>query len=78
MEDDLKISKVEKLRNHRLEHTQILNSSLGDQTKLYNAYNEDDLQRKMTSSGRKPQNIKQTMSRSSSNLKLKLREPNQN
>ena len=35
MEDDLKISKVEYLSNHLLEHTQIVNLSLGDQTKLW-------------------------------------------
>ena len=49
MEDDLKISKVEYLSIHWLDHTQILNLSLGDQTKLYNFFKwrrplaEDDL-----------------------------------
>ena len=35
MEDDLKIFKVEYLRNPLLDHTQILNLSLDDQTILY-------------------------------------------
>ena len=35
MEDDLKILKVEYLRNHLLDHTQIFNLSLYNQTKLY-------------------------------------------
>ena len=34
MEDDLKILKVEYLRNHLLDHTQIFNLSLGDQTEI--------------------------------------------
>ena len=34
MEDDLKILKVESLSNHLLDHTQILNLSLEDQTKF--------------------------------------------
>ena len=46
MEDDLKISKVEYLRNCLLDHTQILNLDLGDQSKV------------TTSHGRRPQNIK--------------------
>ena len=37
MEDDLKILKVEYLSNHLLDHTLILNLSLDDQTKFYNA-----------------------------------------
>ena len=37
MEDDLKISKVEFLSNHWLDFPQILNLSLGDQTKITNA-----------------------------------------
>ena len=48
MEDALKISKVEYLSNHLLDPTQILNLSLDDQTILY----------KITSNGRRPQNIK--------------------
>ena len=35
MEDDLKILKVEYLRNHLLDHTQILNLSIDDQTIFY-------------------------------------------
>ena len=34
MEDDLKILKVEYLCNHLLDHTQILNPSLDDQTQI--------------------------------------------
>ena len=34
MEDDLKISKVEYLSNRLLDHTQMLNLDLGDQSKL--------------------------------------------
>ena len=44
MEDELKISKVWYLRNHWLDRPQILNLSLGDQTKLMNAWDEDNLQ----------------------------------
>ena len=43
MEDDLKILKVEYLSNHWLDLPQILNLSSGDQTKIKNALNEDDL-----------------------------------
>ena len=43
MEDNLKILKVEYLSNHWSEFTQILNLSLGDQTKVTNAWKEDDL-----------------------------------
>ena len=49
MEDDLKILKVEYLSNHYLFLPEILNLSLGDQTKIKNAWNEDDLQEKTTS-----------------------------
>ena len=35
MENDLKILKVEYLSDHLLDHTQILNLSLDDQTILY-------------------------------------------
>ena len=37
MEDDLKILKVEYLSNHSSDPPQILNLSLGDQTKIINA-----------------------------------------
>ena len=49
MEDDLKISKVEYLSNNLLDHTQILNLSLDDQTIFYKYFTwrwppmEDDL-----------------------------------
>ena len=43
MEQDLKISKIEYLSNHLSDLPQILNLSLGDQTKIKNAWNEDDL-----------------------------------
>ena len=43
MEDDLKILKVEYLSNHWSDLPQILNLGLGDQTKIKNAWNEDDL-----------------------------------
>ena len=49
MEEDLKILKVEYLSNHSSDCPQILNLSSGDQTKIKNAWNEDDLQWKMTS-----------------------------
>ena len=54
MEDDLKILKVEYLSNHSSDPPQILNLSSGDQTKIKNAWNEDDLQWKTTSNGRRP------------------------
>ena len=44
MEDDLKILKVEYLSNHCSDFPQILNLSLGDQTKIKNVLNEDDFQ----------------------------------
>jgi hypothetical protein len=49
VEDDLKILKVEYLSNHWLDLPQILNCSLGDQTKIDNCFKwrqppmEDDL-----------------------------------
>ena len=53
MEDDLKILKVEYLRNHLLDHTQILNLSWDDQIILIFKFRqpptEDDLQLKTTS-----------------------------
>ena len=49
MEDHLKILKVEYLSNHWSDVHQILKLSLGDQTKIENAWNEDDLLWKMTS-----------------------------
>ena len=49
MEDDLKIWKVKYLSNHWSDFPQILNLSLGDQTKIKNDWNEDELQWKMTS-----------------------------
>ena len=48
MEDDLKILKVEYLSNHWSDFPQILNLSSGDQTKIKNTQNEDDL------NGRRP------------------------
>ena len=44
MEDDLKILKVEYLRNHLSDFPQILNVNSGDQTKIKNPQKEDDLQ----------------------------------
>ena len=49
MEDDLKILKIEYLSNYLLDNTQILNSSLEDQTIFYKSFKyrrhqmEDDL-----------------------------------
>ena len=43
MEEDLKILKVEYLSNHSSDTPQILNLSSGDQTKIKNAWNEDNL-----------------------------------
>ena len=49
MEDDLKILKVDYLRNHLLDHTQFLNLGLYDQTIMYKYFKwrwpsmEDDL-----------------------------------
>ena len=48
-EEDLKILKVKYLSNLWSDFAQILNLSLGDQTKIKNAWNKDDLQWKMTS-----------------------------
>ncbi len=44
MEEDLEISKIEYLSNHWSDLPQILNLSSGDQTKIKNAWNEDNLQ----------------------------------
>jgi len=49
MEDGHKILKVEYLRKHWSDLPQISNLGTGDQIKIENAENEDDLQRKMTS-----------------------------
>ena len=49
MEDDLQILKVEYLSNLLLDHTQILNLSLYDQTVFCYTLHEDNLQWKMTS-----------------------------
>ena len=49
MEDDLKILKLEYISNHWLDFPQILNLGLGDQTKIKNAWKEDDYQWKKTS-----------------------------
>ena len=43
MEDKLKILKVKYLSNHWLEFSKILNLSSGDQTKIQNTQDEDDL-----------------------------------
>ena len=42
MEDDLKILKVEYLSDHWPDFPQISNLSLRDQTKIKNAWKEDD------------------------------------
>jgi hypothetical protein len=44
MEDNLKILSIEYVSNHLLDLPQTLNLSSGDQTKIKNALNEDDLQ----------------------------------
>jgi hypothetical protein len=86
-EDDLKILNVEYLSNHWSDLPQISKLSLGDQTKVKKCFKwrqtpmEDDFQWKTLSIGRWPQIIKsgisqQPLIRSSSNFKLKLREPN--
>ena len=49
MKDDFKVLKTEYLSNHWSDLTQILNFSSGDQTRIINTWNEDDLQWKMTS-----------------------------
>ena len=49
MEDDLQKLKVEYLSIHWLDFPQILNLSLGDQTKVTNAWKEDDHQWKKIS-----------------------------
>ena len=56
MEDDLKILKIEYLSNHSSDPPQILNLRSGDQTKI------KMLEMKMTSNGRRPQNIKSWIS----------------
>jgi hypothetical protein len=76
MEDDIKISKVEYLRNHWSDLPQILNLISGDQTWKM-------LEMKTTSNGRRPGNMKRWISQqplieSSSNLNFKLRGPHQN
>ena len=54
MEEDLKIFKVEYLSNHWTDFTQILNLSLGDKTKIKDAWTEDDHSWKRTTNGRQP------------------------
>ena len=49
MEDDPKIWKAEYLSNRLLDHIQILNLSLDDQTIFLNPQNNDDIRWKMTS-----------------------------
>ncbi len=49
MEEDLKILKVEYPSNHWSDFPQIFRLSLGDQTKITNAWKEDDQQWKKTS-----------------------------
>ena len=58
LEDNLKILKVEYISNNWSDLSQILNFSSGDQTKMKNTWNEEDLQWKTNSNGRRPQNIK--------------------
>ena len=53
MEDDLEISKVKYLSHHWSDFPQILNLSLVEQTKITNAWNEDDIQWKKTSKYKK-------------------------
>ena len=48
MEDDLKILKIEYLSSQWSDLPQSLNLSTGDQTKVKEGLNEDDLQWKMT------------------------------
>jgi hypothetical protein len=75
MEDDLKILRVDFLSNHSSNPPHILNLSSGDQTKIWNAWNKDNLQThrgptqtkkmievKTTSDGRGAQNIRSTIS----------------
>ena len=54
MEEDVKILKIEYLNNHRSDLPQILKLSLGDQTKMENTSNEDDLLWKTTFYRRRP------------------------
>ena len=83
MEDNLKISNFEYLSNHWSDLPKILNLSSGEETQIKNTWNEDNLQWKTTSKGRRPQNIKswisqQQMIGSSSNVRPKLRGRNPN
>ena len=48
-EDELKFLRNEYLSSYWSDFPQILNKSLGDQTKIKNALNEDDLHWKRTS-----------------------------
>ena len=77
MEDDLKILKVEYLVNHWSDFPQILNLSSGDQTKIKNTQNKDDLQWKTTSKY-KSWISQQQLIGFDSNFKHKLMGPNQN
>ena len=54
MEEDLKIFKVKYLSNHWTDFNQILNLSLGDQTKIKDAWTEDNHSWKGTTNGRRP------------------------
>ena len=54
MEDDLMILKLEYLSNHWMDLPQMCNLSWGDQTKVENCLNEDNLQWKTTYNGRCP------------------------
>ena len=44
MEEDLKVIEVEYLINHWSDFPQVLNLNLANQTKIKNAWNEEDLQ----------------------------------
>ena len=76
MEDDLKILKFEYLSNHWPDFSQILNLSSGDQTKITNAWKEDDHQWKKTSKYWKL-NISATSGQIFLKFKPKLSGPNQ-
>ena len=54
MEENLKILKVEYLSNHLLDHTQILNLGLAEQTIFYKSFK--------SSNGRRPENNKSGIS----------------
>jgi hypothetical protein len=60
MENDLKISKMEYLRNHLLDHFQISNIILDDQTIFYKSSNKEKPPK-----GRQHQNIKSGISQQS-------------